>query len=111
MDFKKLNETAMNNARRTLVEHFDPNAFLVYSTALQNLQGMDIEGTGVDDSIKNIFSSFLAYYKKARSGQNATDELSAMLADVRKMLIELYYQVGDDGKNEMKRTCEKILKL
>ena len=109
MDFKKLNETAMNNARRTLVERFDPNAFLVYSVAMHNLQGIDIEETGVDDLIRDIFTAFSAYYKKTASGVDAGKERSEMLAQVKRMLTELYYQTDYEGKREIKRACEDIL--
>ena len=109
MDFKKLNETAMSSARRVLVERFDPEAFLVYSTAMHNLQGIDIEETGVDDSIRDIFTAVSTYYKKTASGADATAEFSTVIEQVRRMLTELYYQADADGKNEIRKACEGIL--
>lgn len=111
MDFKKLNETAMSNARRVLVERFDPDAFLVYSVAMHNLQGIDIEGTGIDDSIRDIFTAFSAYYKKAASGANAKKEFSEVVAQVQRMLTEMYYQADQDGKQKIKEICSNLVKL
>lgn len=109
MDFKKLNEAAMSSARRVLLERFDPDAFLVYSAAMHNLQGIDIEESGVDDSIRDIFTAFSAYYKKSASGADAAAEFSTVIEQVRRMLTELYFQADADGKNEIRRACEGVL--
>ena len=60
MDFKRLNEYALETSRNELADHFDWSAFLVYSMAISNLDfnANDIEGTEIDDNIKNIFDDF-----------------------------------------------------
>ncbi len=111
MDFQKLNENAMTNARKALVEKFDPVAFLVYSTARQNLQNGDIDGTEVDNSIRGVFSAFSAYYRKSTSGDDAENELKEMLDQIQKMLTELYFQTGTEGKTMIREICKDILNI
>lgn len=111
MDYKKLSEHAMTEARKTLVDHYDPAAFMVYSIARQNLQGIDLEGTEVDDSIRGIFWAFSAYHKKAVLNQDRTEEFDLMMEEMRKMLTELYYQGTEEEKSSLKKLGEKVWKM
>lgn len=111
MDFKKLSEHAMAEARKTLVDHYDPAAFMVYSVARQNLQGIDLDGTEVDDSVRGIFWAFAAYHKKSVLQQERTEEFEMMMEEMRRMLTELYYQGTADERAALKKLGEKVLKM
>ena len=112
MDFQKLNEMAMKDARNVLVQRFDWEAFLVYSIALNNAQNVpDIEDTEIDDSIKSVFSDFVQYYNKKKLGHDASKEFQDMLSMFRKIITELYYQSNEEEKAKIKIVIEKLHNL
>lgn len=112
MDFQKLNEIAMKDARNILIKGFNWEAFLVYSIAMQNMQNVpDIEDTEIDDNIKAVFTDFVQYYNKKQSGHDASKEFSSMLTAFRKIITELYYQSDDKEKEMIKSTLEKMQKI
>lgn len=112
MDFQKLNEMAMRDARNILVQRFDWEAFMVYSMALQNTQTMpDIDDTEIDDNIKAVFSDFVKYYTKKKLKQDASREFSTMLDSFRKIITELYYQSDSAEKEKIVETVEKLDRL
>ena len=95
MDFKKLNEYALETARNELTNHFDWNAFVVYSMAVSNLNNAssnDIEGTEIDDNIKHIFDDFIKYYDKKNNGKDSIQELGIMMNTLKRIIFEVYYQ-------------------
>ncbi len=112
MDFQKLNEIAMRDARNALVQRFDWQAFLVYSVALYNSQNTpDIEDTEIDDNIKSVFSDFMQYYNKKKAGHDASREFSDMLISFKKIITELYYQSNAEEKSKIKDIVSQIGKL
>lgn len=111
MDFKKLNEYALETARNELTNHFDWNAFIVYSMAVNNLNNAssnDIEGTGIDDNIKNIFDDFSKYFTKKSNGENSEAELAKMLVTLKRIIIELFFQANSDEKAKIKNVISEI---
>lgn len=110
MDFKRLNEYALETSRNELADHFDWSAFLVYSMAISNLDfnANDIEGTEIDDNIKNIFDDFSKYYTKKNSGKNSDKELFDMLNTLKRIVIELFYQAN---LNERTKICDVIAEI
>ena len=113
MDFIKLNETALQSSRQALVQQFDWEAFLVYSIATQNLkaiQSEDIEGTEIDDNIKNIFNDFAEYYRKKNQGERSESELRKMLKTLKKIVVELYYQADTNEKQIISESLSSINK-
>lgn len=83
-----------------------------YSIALNNTQNVpDIEDTEIDDNIKSVFSDFVQYYNKKKSGQDASKEFQDMLSMFRKIITELYYQSNEEEKIKIKSVIEKLHNL
>lgn len=110
MDTRKLHEAALESSRKVLVDHFDWEAYLVYSTAQRSLSELDIvPDSDVDDSIKEIFNDFVRYYKVKQSGSDSTAELSAMMLTVRRMIAELLCQATAAEKIIIKERLSGVL--
>jgi len=99
MDIKKLHETAFKSARDTLLNRFDPIAYIVYSLSLQNSElPEDIPDTDIDDNIRNVLDNFRKYYYKKSQNKNCSEELQSMLNTFNKIFSEIYYQCNQEEK-------------
>ncbi len=111
MDAKKLHEAALESSRKVLVDRFDWEAYLVYTTAQRRLSEMDaMPDSEVDESIREIFSDFVRYYKVKQSGADASAELSAMMLTTRRMITELICQGTASEKNIIKERLSGVVR-
>lgn len=110
MDIQKLHETALKSARDTLINRFDPIAYIVFSIAGQNCVE-DIPDTDIDDNIRNVLYDFRKYYYKKSENIACTDELQSMLNTFKKIFTEIFYQCSKEEKQAFQRFTRSLSEL
>ncbi len=110
MDIQKLHETAFKSARDTLINRFDPIAYIVFSLAGQN-SFEDIPDTDIDDNIRNALYDFRKYYYKKSENKLCSDELQSMLNTFKKIFTEIFYQCSKDEKQIFQRFAKSLSEL